>query len=406
MRKVAQLTKVVVHLNARNDEGEVRYEKLRQASEDEVRTIVQDASLKLKGHKQCLQERTERESVLAEAARRQDCTTNEQKVTRRALDDMRAEAQEQQEKVVEQGRVRVASATDQLLALAADLRAGMAAFRDTAGKTRAELELRSGELRSGRDSELEGVRADYRRRLDDLRHAHERDLAHLHEAREQALTHLRRLHESELSTLRMQALQRRREKVHLLEQGFSEERKSLEQLISHMGFELEQQQRDAGDVGESSASMQQQTDGMRTALEQMSSRVAQAEDDVAVAHRDADEKEAEHASLERELVLLRARQQAAGLGGTPEVVAPPGRSAAAAAAGGDPALAEDLRDAIADTGRLEAGIGDLDAELADLEDELTEREKQVEILEMEIEEEQLRAHQLQARILERETAMR
>lgn len=398
MRKVAQLTKVVVHLNARNDEGEVRYEKLRQASEDEVRTIVQDASLKLKGHKQFLHERTERESLLAEAARRQDCTAKEQTGARRALDDVRAEAKEQQEKVVEQGRVRVASATDQLRALAADLRVGMAAFRDSAGKTRAELELRSGELRSGRDSELEGVRADYRRRLDDLRHAHERELAHLHEAREQALTHLRRLHESELSTLRMQALQRRREKVHLLEQGFGEERKTLEQLISHMGFELEQQQRDAGDVGESSTSMQQQTDGMRAALEQMSSRVAQAEDDVAVAQGDADEREAECASLESELILLRAR--AAGPEDTP-----PGRSAADGAAAAPVCVAEDLRDAILDAGRLEAGIGDLDAKLADLEDELTEREKQVEILEMEIEEEQLRAHQLQARILECETAV-
>jgi len=394
MRKVAQLTKVVVHLNARNDEGEVRYEKLRQASEDEVRTIVQDASLKLKGHKRVLHERTERESLVAEAGRRQDCTAKEQTEARRALDDVRAEANEQQEKVVEQGRVRVASATDQLRALAADLRVGMAAFRDSASKSRAELELRSGELRSGRNSELEGVRADYRRRLEDLRHAHERELAHLREAREQALTHLRRLHESELSTLRMQALQRRREKVHLLEQGFGEERKTLEQLISHMGFELEQQQRDAGDVGESSASMRQQTDGMRAALEQMSGRVAQAEDDLGAARRDADEWEAERAALESELVPLRARHAAAR-----------GPELAPAPAASDPALAEDLRDAIVDAGRLEAGIGDSDAKLADLEDELTEREKQVEILEMEIEEEQLRAHQLQARILERETAV-
>ncbi|CAE8627155.1 unnamed protein product, partial [Polarella glacialis] len=47
MRKVAQLTKVVVHLNARNDEAELRYDRLRASFEDDIRTIVKDASSKI-----------------------------------------------------------------------------------------------------------------------------------------------------------------------------------------------------------------------------------------------------------------------------------------------------------------------------------------------------------------------
>lgn len=417
LKKVAQLTKVVVHLNTRNDESESRYERLRQGFEEEIRTIMQDAVLKVAGYRKQLNELSDPELLRRSADQQAEAWRSSREEARRELEVLRSEVAGRQERLIEQGRSKLCESAAGLRRLTAGMRASLNAFREAVGHSRAEFERRDNELREKSEEELRGVAAEHKRRLDDLRSAHAREVEGLNSAREQALSHLSRLHESELSALRMQALQKRRERVHRLEQEFNEERRMLEQLIAQMGFELEQQQRDTADVEGSSGSMQQQIDTMRAALEEMTKRVSLAEAETVRVRDEAAQKEVEVAALQSEVTVLQVRQRAAGIG-----VAPPppnsvrgsaGIGAAAAASSAHTGtraaaaeLSEELRSAITNAKQVEAELGQTDAELAELDDELTEREKQVEILEVEVEEEQLRTHQLEVRILEKEASLK
>lgn len=422
VRKVAQLTKVVVHLNARNDEAELRYERLRASFEEEIQTITQDAALKLAAERSKLQELMDVTAFRAEVARTVEAWKPQREAARAELQAVRQDAATRRDRLVELAQSRLRKGTEELRGLARQVRASLEAFREVAGRSRAELEQRDTDLREQRAGELRAVATEHKRRLDDLRAAQARELEHLRAAGEQARTHLQRMHDSELSTLRMQALQKRREKVHRLEQDFGEERRTLEQVALQMGFELEQQRQDLADAKVSCTTIQQQVDAMRATLDEMARRVEQSEVDVAQGRAEAAEKEAQVAQLQSEVAVLQVRQRAAGLGDAPAPplagVVPNAAAAAAAQAAAAAALAEaperraaaelsaELRDAIVNTKYLEAELGQLDAEFASLDEDLTEKEKEVEILEVEIEEEQLRTHKMQVQVLGREAAFK
>merc|ERR1712190_77592 len=101
----------------------------------------------------------------------------------------------------------------------------------------------------------------------------------------------------------MQSLQKRREKVHRLEQEFSEERRTIEEFISHAAFELEQQKRDTTDAEASCAGMRQQVETMRNTLEEMTRRVGQAETDTSQVRVAFTEMEAEVATLQSDIAV-------------------------------------------------------------------------------------------------------
>mmetsp|Transcript_86579 Transcript_86579/g.279498 ORF Transcript_86579/g.279498 Transcript_86579/m.279498 type:complete len:377 (+) Transcript_86579:261-1391(+) len=281
---------------------------------------------------------------------------------------------------------------------------------------------RDADLRDKRDQELEAVAAEHRRRLDDLKTAQARELEQLRNQTEQACSHVKRMQDSELSTLRMQLLQKKREKVHRLEQDFVEVRQSLEQQTVQMGFELEQQKQEMADVAVSCATTRQQVDALQASLDEMTRQGERAEEDAQQARAEAEEAEVMFGQLQSEVAVLQVRQRAAGVGDAPPPplagVVPSAAAAAAAQAAAAAVRAEagvreiaadlaaELREAIVGLKASEAELGNADSELAALDDELTEREKEVEILEVEIEEEQLRTHQLQVRLLEREAALK
>lgn len=416
MRKVAQLTKVVVHLNARSDEAESRYERLRTGFEDEIRTITQDAMLKVTAYRRTLAELTDPASLQEDANKKVEAWSSACREAHDKLKEIRKEARNRQEQLLETSAGQIQHGTQEVQRLTRDLQSSLAAFREAVGQSRAELDRHSSEVRERCENELHTVAAEHKRRLEELRTAHSREVESLNSSREQALSHLHRMHESELSTLRMQALQKRRESVHRLEQDFGEERRTLEQSIAQMGYELDQQRREIADATGSSV-MNQQVDTMRVTLDEMTKRVGLAEAEVIRARDEAAQREGEVAALQSELKVLQLRQRAAGIGQAP---APPNaaravsntpvqsaaQAASAAVTGAGVELSQELQEAIAGIKELEAQLGNADVQLANLDDDLTEKEKEVEVLEVEIEEEQLRTHQLQARILEREAALK
>lgn len=418
VRKVAQLTKVVVHLNARNDEAESRYERLRLGFEEELRTIAEDAVLKLAAEKSKFQTLVDPTSLTQDVSRAAEAWVPKQAAKHEELDSARRAAALRHEQHVESTRSQLQVGTCELRAITQEIHETMEMFRTVVGRSRAELEQKDAALQEQRSEELRLVAAEHKRRLEDLRTAQARDLEQLHAAAEQARRHVQRMHDSELSTLRMHALQRRRERIHRLEQGFGEECRTLEQQTQHMGFEVEQQRQEMKDTLASRVTIQQQVDVMRSALDELTQRVEQSEADVAQACTEAAEKEAVVAQLQSEVAVLQVRQRAAGMndaGVAPPAAGVPGATAAAAvpehAAAEAPErraaneLSNDLREAILSSKQMGAEVEELDAALAGVDEDLTEREKEVEVLEVEIEEEQLRTHQLQARVLKWEALM-
>lgn len=395
MRKVAQLTKVVVHLNARNDESEVRVDRLRSSFEEEVRTITQDAALKVASHRSRFQQLLDPNALQEEAASRGQVYNRQREELAASLEGLRFTAAAKEEEIIRSGKAKLKAATGELDKLKERVQSSIQAFRQATGYNREKLAQRDAEA-------LQAVAAEHQRRLEDLKAAQTREAQHLIAAREQALSHISRMHESELSTLHMQTLQKRRERLHRQEQDFNEERRTTEQMISHMRYEMEQQRRDVADVTEVHTGMQKQMDGMRAALDEMTQRVEHAEEDAKGAEEEALRREEEVAALQGEIAVLQVRQRATDT--TSGSMAGPAGSTDAGPLGNR--LPEDLRIAIAGAKRLEAELDNADEELAQLDDELTEEEKKVEILEVELEEEQLRTHQLQTRVLEREAALK
>merc|ERR1712176_1529064 len=111
MRKVAQLTKVVVHLNARNDEAELRYERLRSSFEDEIRTITQDAILKVTAERGNLTSLADTEGLQAEAALLTRKWLPKRDDVREQLDMLVQETIAQQSELIAHGKSRLISAT-------------------------------------------------------------------------------------------------------------------------------------------------------------------------------------------------------------------------------------------------------------------------------------------------------
>jgi len=412
MKKVAQLTKVVVHLNARNDEAEARYDKLRKGFEDEIRTTVGNAASKIGIQRNQLEQLIDPTQLGIEAGHCASPWVCKRELICGQLELVKRKASEKQGELIEHGSSRLTAAAIELHMLTEGIRKSLAAYREVVGRGREELDQRDAELRERRAQELRGVVTEHQRRLDDLRSAHSREIEHLRGSTEQALLHVRRMHDSELGTLRMQWLQKRRERMHRLEQDFGEQRRTLEQLTAHAGFEFEQLRRDATESEGSCGGMEQQVEAMRVTLEEMRRRVEAAAADAKRVQEEAAEREAEVAALQSELAVLQVRQRAATAASNVQTTGQPRTSVAAVKAvavasfiGGRAAgaeLAQELRTTIAGTKQLEQELEDSDMTLAELDDALTEKDKQVEILEVEVEEERLRNHQLQVRIREKE----
>lgn len=328
LRKVSQLTKVVMHLNAKNDEGESRYEALREKFEKEIEVITEDAAQKIRTHKQLVAELSDPSAANREVEQRAEVWRQRRDETRSRLEEARHEVVDRREQLLHQGRMQLEKATGELKNITKEIRASVDAFRETTGRSKQELQRHNAEFQEKRSDELRAIAEEHTTRLGEVREQHAKEVQQLRDANMQELTHVRRLHDSETSSLQMQQLQKRREKIQRLEQDFRCERRSIEQNIAHMVYELGQQKRDAEDTASTSENMQQQIEAMRVALEEMTKRVSQAEVEAARAQEEAKAKEEEAAALARELNVLIVRQRASGV----ESPAPTGARAAAVAA--------------------------------------------------------------------------
>eukprot|EP00930_Biecheleria_cincta_P089073 TRINITY_DN78331_c0_g1_i1.p1 TRINITY_DN78331_c0_g1~~TRINITY_DN78331_c0_g1_i1.p1 ORF type:complete len:453 (-),score=110.15 TRINITY_DN78331_c0_g1_i1:151-1437(-) len=409
MRKVAQLTKVVVHLNSRNDEAELRYNKLCANFEDEIQTVLQETSQKMCDESSRLDRITDSKSLTQGAARLDGLQLQRQADMAAEVQALKRDAGRRQAQAVQETGTLLGSLTTEVHGVTQSLRAGLEAYRQVVCRSRAELEQRDVELREKRAGEMKAVQDDYTRRIDDVKAALGREIEHLHQSTEQSLGHIRRLHDSEMNTLRSQHMQKMREIIHRLEQDFGDERRTREQAISHLEFELAQQSHDLSDFQASRSAIEQQVDAMRSALDEMRRRTEDAQADARAAQQEASKMEAQAQVLQSEMAVLQVRQRAEGL--APGEAAPPPPPRGRASAAPIPqvtgtGLAEELRGMIAAINQLEAKLGQAEADLGDAEEELAEAEKRTEILELETEEERLRSHQLQSRIVQLEASLK
>ncbi|CAJ1394848.1 unnamed protein product [Effrenium voratum] len=279
------------------------------------------------------------------------------------------------------------------------LQNSMEAFRESLRAKSAEMQQRHAEMWQDRQGELQGYAEDFQRRLEELKASQRREADHVQQSTEQSVLQMRRMHEAEMSSWQMQALNRRSERIHRLEHEFAEERRLKEQAAQNAEHELAQVQKDLLDFKASYRLVDQQVDSLRGTLEEMRRRAHQAQKDADQAFEEANQAEANIATLAQDIAMLEVRRGS----DSPTAVLPPKPPKPKPPRA--PGLTEELREAIASHKHLEAELAQLEAQLGDLEDELAEKDKTVEILEVETEEERLRTHRLQARILQLEQAL-
>lgn len=391
-KKIAQLTKVVVHLNARNDENESRHKKMRESFEADIRTIMSDAHLKIGQYQRQLDAFLDPAPCESETVRKRTVEhEQERKVVLEQLAALKAEGERRDLELQERNAARIRQLTAQARELAESFTRKKESFHNAVGKTQKELEQQSTELRRRHEQELDAVRAEYERRIADLQAAQDKEISHLDNAREQAVGHLTKLQDSEFEVLRLRAEQKRKQGVQRAEQDFEEERKTLEQQLAQYHFELEQHEREAEDATQQVLSTKDQIEAMRTALEEMSKRVAVCQEDCARADKEREAKEAEARSCRERIALLQANRKDKVNG----MVAPPPPEAPSVGKN----LADELRRSLLEVKMLENELEDADGAVAEVEEELTEREKELELMEIELEEEQLRTKQLQERLI-------
>lgn len=394
-KKIAQLTKVVVHLNARNDENEGRFKKMRESFETDIRTIMSDAHLKIGQYQRQLDAFLDPAPCESDIVRTRVLEhEQERKVVLEQLAALKAQGEKRDVELRERNAVRTTELTSQVRELAKSFARKKESFHNAVGKTQSELEQQSSELRRRHELELAAVRAEYDRRIADLQAAQDKEIAHLDGAREQAVSHLMKLQESEFEVLRLRSEQKRKQGVQRAEQDFEEERKTLEQQLAQYHFELEQHEREAEDATQQVQSTKEQIEAMRTALEEMSKRVAVCQEDCTRADREREVKEAEARSCRERIALLQANRKEK-LNG---MVAPPPPEAPSVGKN----LADELRRSLLEVKNLESELEDQDGAVAEAEEELTEKEKELELMEIELEEEQLRTKQLQERLIDLE----
>lgn len=392
MRKVAQLTKVLVHLTARNEEGEARYEKLKLGFEEKIRTLTRDACGQVVAHREQLKQNSDPKCLGHKVRQSMERWKCEEEGVRAECSVLRKEiAASQKQLLFSGGESRLSAATAEVCTLTCELSTCLEAFKETAGQKRAEFERRSAALRKQGSQQLQELEAEQRRRLQDLRTAHEREVEHLHGVRGQTLSHLRKLHESELSTLKMKSLQNRREKVHRLEQDFNDERAILEHLTSAMVRDIEQLNRETADLKDSGPGIKIQIDNMRAVLAEIANNVGAVEVDKMRAEQDLEARELELIVVRKEVSKLQEMQSREK--NVKEIVHSM-RSVCDSRAD----LSGKLRSTVAGIDRMEMEIELLAGELAELEDDLEVKEKEVSLLEVELEEELLRVHQIRNRV--------
>jgi len=404
LRKVAQLTKVVMHLTAKNTQSEEQYEEMEKELEEEVTAVVEKAL-------GCVQDATLKFEVLAEKTRLPENAERLEQLFGQQRRDLAIELQQLKEDalaqkavVVEKADVDLTVTIQKVQDVSQKMRESLENYRQTLKCRAQEMEQRNEELRQDRQVELQAVAGDFDRRLEELRGSLRREAEHARQSTENAMLHMRRMHEAETSSQQMAALQRRHERMQNLEHSFAEERRMREQQASSAEMELMQQRKDLLDFKTSFTLVDQQVDVMRGTLEEMRLRTERAVLDAEHARAEAALAEGEVAALAKEIALLEVRQRSAGMApGTVAVPPKPPRHAAAVAAtagSGGSALTEELREVITNTKQVEHELAAAEARLGDLEDELAERDKTVEILEVETEEERLRTHRLQTRIVQ------
>mmetsp|Transcript_64549 Transcript_64549/g.151706 ORF Transcript_64549/g.151706 Transcript_64549/m.151706 type:complete len:447 (-) Transcript_64549:150-1490(-) len=400
LRKVAQLTKVVEHLNSKNGEQELEYARLRDKSEEQIQHLYESASRSMQNEASKLQEIASRACLQENSARLESLFGQQRAELAAEVRNLRETSRGKQASVVQKTGCEIQRLTQQVHDISQRMRQSLDSYRATLKRRAAEMEQRNVELRQDRAAELKIVEHDFQQRLDELKGSLQREADHVKQSTEQALLHMKRMHEAETSSWQMQVLQKRHERIQRLEQEFGEERRMREQSANNLDYELVQQRKDLLDFKASYRLVDQQVDAMRGTLEEMRMRVRSSQADADTAREEASKSEAETQALGKEIALLEVRRRAAGI--PAGVVAPPRKAPRAPANG----LAEELRDSIANAKQLEAEMAQTDSQLGDLEDELAEKDKTVEILEVETEEERLRTHRLQARILQLETALK
>lgn len=398
-KKIAQLTKVVVHLNQRNDENEGRCKKMKESFETDIRTIMSDAHLKIGQYQRQLDDfidpaPRESEAVLNRVLEHEQ----ERKAVLERLEDLKAEGKRRDLHLRERAAARSRQLTYEARELAESFQRKQTSFHRAVGKTQSELEQQSSEIRLWHEQELAKVRAEYDRRIADLQAAQNKEIWHLDNAREQAVAHLTKLQDSEFEVLRLRAEQKRKQGVQRAEQDFGEQRKTLEQQLQQYRFELEQHESEAQDAAQQVLSTKDQIEAMRTALEEMSKRVAVCEEDCARADGEREAKELEARSHRERIALINANQKDKVNG---QVVPPPPDAATSSIGKG---LADELRRCMANIKTLEEELEEVDGAVAEADEELTEKEKELELMEIELEEEQRRTQQLQASLLALESA--
>ncbi|CAK9079856.1 unnamed protein product [Durusdinium trenchii] len=402
VRKVAQLTKVVMHLTSLNDADEKQYEELQAELECEVQLVMEKALKEMDAERHKLTELADKTCLQENSRRLEQLFGPQRQSFADELRRVRLSGEALRAKTLEAAERQLAATRSKVRDVSEKMQDSLQRYRQTLALRAKEMQQRHEELRQDRQAELQVLEQDFERRLDELRGSLRREAEHAKQSTEHAMLHMRRMHEAETSSWQMQALQRRQERIQRLELDFAEERRRLEQHANSSELELGQLKKDLLDFKASYSLVDQQVDAMRGTLDEMRLRAERAQADADTARAEAAQAEVDAAALAKEIALLEVRQRSAGI--PPGVMAPlpPNTPKTPKPANG---LTDELREAIGNSKQLEHEIAQLEAELGDLEDELAEKDKTVEILELETEEERLRTHRLQARILQVEASL-
>eukprot|EP00439_Symbiodinium_sp_Y106_P077303 s1037_g16.t1 len=404
LHKVAQLTRVVNHLNSKSDEQEMEHTRLSEEVEAKIQKLHEDAAQAMRAEASKLEELASKTCLQDSSARLESLFGQQRAELAAEIRALKTMACGNQACVTARADSDLCVSIQHVRDISQRVRQSLDAYRATLRRRAAEMEQRNEVLRQDRAVELQGVERDFQQRLDELAGSLRREADHVRQSTEQQLLHMKRMHEAETSSWQMQVLQRRHERIQRLEQEFGDERRMREQSATNLDYELMQQRKDLLDFMASYRLVDQQVEAMRVTLEEMRQRVRTAQADADTAREEASQAEIDTQALAKEIALLEVRRRAAGI--PAGVVVPPSKSAAPRPPRPLNGLTDELRESIANAKQLEAEMAQADAYLGDLEDELAEKDKTVEILEVETEEERLRTHRLQARILQLEASLK
>ena len=132
-KKVAQLTKVIYHLNTRNEDNDIRLAELKAASDAEVGAVVEDAQRKIAGA------RTEAEAKTKELFARLDELTKGHEREKKKGQAALTEARTRFERETAAAATKLRDAEKELQARMAEMGAAAKESSASEGKLKAEL---------------------------------------------------------------------------------------------------------------------------------------------------------------------------------------------------------------------------------------------------------------------------